>query len=423
MTELAELPPTDSPPAPTRLPGDRVKVVLGRYAGRLGTVSRVTPGGLVEVALDSLANAGVGIVAVRSDNLQTTTKNRPRVNPQPLPIGQEMGVKIPPRREIPRDRFGRPMIVPPGGGDRVPYRRVTTHVGALDSKEGLMKWQQRQLAIGLSRRADLILAASAVDAEAALAPARERGPSSIEAAAELDEIIAKATEPSSAASTVGSALHRLTERVDRGEKLGKVPEPFADDIEAYIEATRGIKWTQVECFRVFDPWQIAGTADRVGWYRGRLVVGDTKTGSIDYPLKISMQISLYAHSVGYDIATDTRAEPDEELDLSTGLVVHLPAGQGRCDLYEVDLERGWEACQLAKQVWDWRSAKGLLAPVGDAVIADAVAPDFAEQARTAPDIEALRGVWYGARDAGALTPDIREVIETRRGQLVTVTQP
>jgi hypothetical protein len=403
--------------------GDRVKVLGGRYAGRLATVSRVTPGGLVEVELDSMAGAGIGIIAVRPGDLLATTRKRPRASPRPTaddptPTTDDkeppMGVKIP-RTQAPRDSFGRPMLVPPGGGDRVPYRRTTTFVSVLDAKEGLMKWQQRQLAVGFARRPDLMLACTAVDAEAALARTSERRDDG-EAAAELDGVIAKAVEPSSASAITGTALHRLCEKIDLGQTLGAVPEPHAGDIRAYTRATTGIKWVQVETFRVFDDWKVAGTADRLGWWRGRLVVADIKTGDVSYSGKIAMQIACYARSLGYDIATDTRREPDVDLDLTTGLVIHLPAGGGTCDLYEVDLEKGWEACRLAKQVWDWRAAKGLLVPVGDAVIADA--PDFAAQARSAPDIDELRRTWYAARDAGALTPEVREAIEDHRQRLV-----
>ena len=42
---------------------------------------------------------------------------------------------------IPRDRWGRPLVIPPGGGKkRVAYRRVTTFVGVLEDRchQGIM---------------------------------------------------------------------------------------------------------------------------------------------------------------------------------------------------------------------------------------------------------------------------------------------
>ena len=50
--------------------------------------------------------------------------------------------------DIRRDRFGRPLVVPPGGGPRVAYRRTTTFVGALEDTYALQQWKQRQVAIG-----------------------------------------------------------------------------------------------------------------------------------------------------------------------------------------------------------------------------------------------------------------------------------
>lgn len=59
---------------------DRVKVSSTHYGtglqGRLGTVLRVAPGGLVEVELDSLYQAGIGIVAFKAGDLVKARKKR-----------------------------------------------------------------------------------------------------------------------------------------------------------------------------------------------------------------------------------------------------------------------------------------------------------------------------------------------------------
>src|SRR5690606_1008152 len=56
---------------------------------------------------------------------------------------------------VQRDRWGRPLIVPPGGGDPVAYTRVSTLAKALDDTSNLMAWKQRVTAVGLARRQDL----------------------------------------------------------------------------------------------------------------------------------------------------------------------------------------------------------------------------------------------------------------------------
>ena len=56
-------------------------------------------------------------------------------------------------QEIPRDRWGRPLITPVDGGDPMPYTRVSTLAKALDDKTALTDWKCRQVAIGPLRRA------------------------------------------------------------------------------------------------------------------------------------------------------------------------------------------------------------------------------------------------------------------------------
>ena len=65
------------------------------------------------------------------------------------------------RQEIARDRYGRPLIVPKGGGKPVAYTRATTIANSLDDPSALTAWKMRMAAIGLTVRSDLLLAISA----------------------------------------------------------------------------------------------------------------------------------------------------------------------------------------------------------------------------------------------------------------------
>ena len=65
-------------------------------------------------------------------------------------------------RELPRDRWGRPLITPPEGGDPVAYQRVTTFVGALEDTYHLGQWQIRMAVLGTAKRRDIQLAAAAI---------------------------------------------------------------------------------------------------------------------------------------------------------------------------------------------------------------------------------------------------------------------
>lgn len=301
--------------------------------------------------------------------------------------------------EIPRDRYGRPMVMQPNG-KRVSYRRCTTFVGCLDDTYGLMQWKTRQVALGMGQRKDLVLAAAAAD------PADKKT---------LNDIADKATEhaQASAAATTGTALHSLTERVDLGQVLGYVPDEYRADIDAYQQATRHIEWAGIESFRVHDDWKIAGTADRMGRTpNGRLTIYDIKTGSVDFPHKMAMQLAMYARSLPYDIATDQRGS--DVVNLTTGVIIHLPAGQGRCDLYEIDIDKGWDACLLAKQVWDWRGVKGLTRLTEEPPMMSTTWQGLAERADTVTD---LRTIWQQAADAGDLTTELRQMLTRRSAEL------
>lgn len=297
--------------------------------------------------------------------------------------------------EIPRDRWGRPMLLPPNSknGKRVPYRRVTTYVKCLDDMNGLMAWKARQVAYGMGQRRDLVLAAAAAD------PTDKR---------KLGEIADSAAEHalSSAGATTGTALHALTERVDRGQPLGHVPAEFEADIKAYQTATAAIEYSSIETFRAHDDWQVAGTADRIGTWRGRNMIMDIKSGSIDYPHAMAMQLAMYAHSIPYDIGTDTRQPDTQPVDLNYGLIIHLPAGQGRCDLYEIDIAKGWGACLIARQVWDWRSTKNLTRQV-DPHTPTPSAATWESLIANADSRERLREIWSRANQLGELTPQLR----------------
>lgn len=247
--------------------------------------------------------------------------------------------------EVPRDRFTRPLIVPPYGGKPVAYTRCTTYVGCLEDRYKLELYQQRQVAVGMSMRHDLVLAAAA--------HRNDRD--------ELDRIAKQASEAarSSAGATTGTALHRLAQDLDQGLPLADLPASAQTDLDAYAEATKRLRPLLVECFLVLDDIRVGGSADRVcevdmpGY--DKPVIADIKTGNIEYGMgKIAMQLAVYAHGALYDPSTHERT-PLPNVDLERALVIHLPAGSGTCELVEVDIAAGWRAVtELAGRVRAWR---------------------------------------------------------------------
>ena len=247
--------------------------------------------------------------------------------------------------EVPRDeRFNRPLILPPEGGDKlVPYTRVTTFVGALEDNFNLGKWEKRMVAIGLADRPDLLLATSA-----------HRDDKD-----ELDKIADKAKEAAKAgaAATTGTALHSLTEKVDRGEELPPLPAEYQADMAAYAAVSRRLRTQAIETFVVNDQYQAGGTFDRIFEVDGVRYIGDTKTGgNLEYGIvKIIMQLAMYANSHEYN--PDGGARGALNVSPQWGIVVHLPAGKGECKAYWVNLEWGWYGVQLAYSVRQIRKLK------------------------------------------------------------------
>lgn len=275
-----------------------------------------------------------------------------------------------PAAVVPRDRYGRPGVKHPDTGRLIYYRRCTTFIDVLEDRWALEAWKQRMVAIGLATRPDLLLKAAAANGDKA----------------QLNQVIDAAREAGGAtqAATTGSAVHAITEQLDRGQDP-IIPPAAQPDIDAYKQATAHLRMAEIEVFVVHDQFQVGGTFDRVVELDGRRYVADIKTGNIDYgQSKIAMQLAVYANSDHYDPATGARTPLD--VDKARGLVIHLPAGAGECTLHWADLDSGLEGMYLAAEVWDWRRRTGLLeaTPPG---------PDLLPAIAAAPDRDALVALW------------------------------
>ena len=257
--------------------------------------------------------------------------------------------------EIPRDRYGRPEIVPPEGGESVSYTRVSTLAKTLDDMNGLMAWAERKAVEGIIRRPDLqtrvagILANGSPDTDWQLKR-------------QLNAVCKEAKEAAGASrgASSGTGFHSLTEANDRGLELAWVPEADKERLEDYRRALHGYKALDVELFVVNDELRAAGTFDRLLLCPdSRVRVADLKTGKSEnaYPFATTVQIATYAHSLRYDPETGERSPLHAALDLTTGLLIHLPPSGG-CEVIPLDLDIGWEAAQLATRV---RAMRGLKA--------------------------------------------------------------
>ncbi|GAC1374267.1 MAG: hypothetical protein NVSMB4_01610 [Acidimicrobiales bacterium] len=254
-----------------------------------------------------------------------------------------------------RDWVGRPGIVPVGGGDRVPYTRVSTLAKKLEDQGGLTSWKQKVTALGLVADRSLYGRFAAI-AGTVPDPLKDK---SIKR--DLSALIGEAFKAGGGerAANTGTTIHTLTEAVDSGVEPEFVPDELAPILDAYLWGTTDLGVEAMEGFVVTDEVRAAGSFDRL--YRlpdGRVVIGDIKTGADEpkYPNGVTVQCAIYAHGQSYDVRTDTRTPLHPDLDPTTGLLVHLPLapvdGRQVCDVYTLDLTAGWERAQLAATVRD-----------------------------------------------------------------------
>jgi hypothetical protein len=260
-------------------------------------------------------------------------------------------------REVPRDQWQRPMILQPGEvfkkdckagkkGDPllVGYTRVSSLAKVLDDGVGLSKWSDAMTAIGVALDPD-ILGQVYMLCQGSANPYAEHSSALIKLATAAQE---------AAGSTVkrdlGSELHQWAQRWDTGQGLAGMPPELLDDVHAYVWGTSELTMLDRELFVVVDELQAAGTLDALCVTPDlRVVVADQKTGQrdCDYPMTVEMQVAIYAHGKRYNFQTGERNELHDPIDLTRGLLIHTPSGSGRCDLYELDLQRGWDNARAA----------------------------------------------------------------------------
>ncbi len=257
------------------------------------------------------------------------------------------------------DRYGRYRLPDPETGENKTWTRVSTLAETLEDQYGLTKWKMRNAVWGVCQRPDLMALAQSADLE--------------EDKHQLDDLCEQGMNAagSNARSNLGTALHKFAERIDRGEKF-RIPDAYQPDLDAYkaIKVAGNIQMSPLYIERIILTPEVgvAGTTDRIVRVNGTLVqIADLKTGKdLKYSWgKIAIQLACYAHGVSMwnDKLGEYEAMPTN-IDLNHGLVIHVPAGESRAALFDVDLAAGWEAAQIAYTVRQWRKNKGLSTPIG-----------------------------------------------------------
>lgn len=258
---------------------------------------------------------------------------------------------------IPREeKTERPLIVPPGETEPVPYERISRVGGWTDSLEWLMDWRLGHLALGMARNPDLCWKAAALDGW--------NDP-------RMRDIVETAHDRAGGnhKADYGTALHAHT---DPGANPEHVPEVMLLPAKAYEEAHRkaGVTVVRHEVFVVCDFLRIAGTLDSLAVHDLLgLHVEDKKSGHYK-AMPFGIQLAGYAHSEGVvdmDLLRDGKwagrhslsVNPDTgedygPINLDRGVIAHIPKPEPdshpRCTLRKLDIRRGWEAAIRACEV-------------------------------------------------------------------------
>jgi hypothetical protein len=268
---------------------------------------------------------------------------------------------------ITRDYYGRPYVTVDGGPLRFepgrktpvngqPYTRISTLAGTLDDKGGLVDWSAARAMIG-------IVKSESLHAQVAHLASAYSDPWAVPAAKKpLKELVSKAQElgGSADASGLGTSFHGMTEMLDGGTSPEFIPKQLIPWLKAYRDAMAEWEPILVEPFVVCDELQIAGSPDRYLRHRttGGVFAADIKTGTSepDFPLKVTIQVAVAAHSVLYDQETGRREAID--CNRERGVLIHAPirgGGVPRVDVYDnLDLVEGWRLAKLAVQVREAR---------------------------------------------------------------------
>ena len=189
----------------------------------------------------------------------------------------------------------------------VDRRRVSTLVKEVETDNyNLDNWKLRQVLIGAARRDDLVMAVKSMGAPDPITGwTREQK----KLQDELAEKAMEAAKDSDGAIT-GTAVHTLTERVDRGEPLDKVtaglPAVVSQSLRAYAALRELNGWQTIEIERTVEceELEVRGTFDRVDLVPGLAALLGPGTCQHGHAEGEHMQNGGYELAVIVDVKTE-----------------------------------------------------------------------------------------------------------------------
>jgi len=242
-------------------------------------------------------------------------------------------------------RNGRYEIPHPDTGKITKWTRASTLADTLEDQYNLTRWKLRRTAIGVAATPSLQAAVLAVPDDNELVNKDK-----------LDDLANQAQERANAGEKrdLGTALHKILERVDRGElDHTTLPEPWHGDVQAWQYEARVKKLTVnphlLEVCVVNPTLGAAGRLDLIlTEHDGMLVVADRKTGGFVSWLKFAMQFAVYA--TASHIWDGRELRPMVPVRQDYALLIHQPAGTGQCRIWKLDIGVGYDACLQALEV-------------------------------------------------------------------------
>ena len=267
-------------------------------------------------------------------------------------------VEIEPADTVRRDRWGRYVVVPPGGDKPTGYQRATTLAKMLEDTSNLTKWSARMTLLGAAQRPDIIASVLAAD------PTDRKT---------LDRLAEQAKEHGGAnvRRDLGTAVHKFLELAHANPDY-RVPEPYTADIAAIRTVLDQHGFDVVadysERILVVDTIQVAGMCDLVLCDRSTGIhhVADLKTGaSVLYgalgwatQLSIySMADNIYEQGAAKD-GSDDRRIPAPDVDRDTAYIIHCEPGSGSAQLHRLTI--GAQFVEQAVAVREIRKRRDLL---------------------------------------------------------------
>jgi len=255
-----------------------------------------------------------------------------------------------------RGRWGWYKLKHPETMDAMTARRASSFGKVIGDRTTLEKWGERMAVLGMASRPDLF----------SLVHGKEVKRDSKELNALIDE--AKKAAGSGTAANLGTALHGYCEQLDCGRwTLDDAPQMHRADVAAYKERmeSSGLKAFPdlIERITYVPELKVAGKFDRIVQLPdGSYAIADLKTGSIEYSImEIEIQLALYAHGVNTSGIWNKRDRdwdtPSFKVREGVAVIMHLPVGQGVCELSAIDIKRGWENAQLCDKIMKARKPR------------------------------------------------------------------